>query len=70
MYELLGRLKKIGAFRRTEENSSKEDGSRTAILKTAARIYAERFSSPDGSVSATYDVLYVSGKRPNLGEEK
>ncbi|MBE9529127.1 MAG: methyltransferase domain-containing protein [Proteobacteria bacterium] len=70
MYELLGRLKKIGAFRRTEtvpvpdENSSKENlGERTAILKAAARIYKERFGSSDGTVSATYDVLYVSGKR-------
>lgn len=77
MYELLGRLKKIGAFRRTEaapmpdENDSKEELIRkTTILKTAARIYVERFSDPDGSVSATYDVLYVSGKRPNFGEEK
>ncbi len=73
MLELLGRLKKIGAFRRTDLpaelcqpdlSCESKPGSRTTIIKEASRIYTKRFSNEDNSIIATYDVLYFSAIKP------
>jgi malonyl-CoA O-methyltransferase len=73
MYGLLKRLKRIGAFRRTEQPVGPDSGpptlgTRATTIKEAARIYRERFGNPDGSINATYDVLYFSCVRSKPGE--
>ncbi len=67
MFELLGRLKKIGAFRRielsdfsTDEKRKNRNGLRAQIIKDASRLYVKNFSDPGGGIRATYDVLYVT----------
>lgn len=57
MWDLLRKVKRIGA-----SPGSPETG--TAVLRAAARIYAERFPSEDGDgIRATYEVIYAVAAR-------
>ncbi|MBI5560407.1 MAG: methyltransferase domain-containing protein [Deltaproteobacteria bacterium] len=59
--ELLRTLKHTGAINPMPGG----DGalSRGSLLKEAAAIYKERFSSPDGRCPATYDVILVTAEK-------
>jgi SAM-dependent methyltransferase len=41
-----------------------------AILGRASEIYAERFAGPDGRVSATFDILTLTGWAPHDSQQK
>jgi NADH dehydrogenase [ubiquinone] 1 alpha subcomplex assembly factor 5 len=43
---------------------------RRATLARAALIYAERFAEPDGTIPATFEVLYLCGWAPHPSQPK
>lgn len=56
-WELFKTLKKIGAT--TPYRDSKDNLSKGLFLKEVAKVYKEKYSSKDGSITATYDVIYI-----------
>jgi malonyl-CoA O-methyltransferase len=63
LWELLRTLKKIGAGNR--HTDGEKSLARGALLKDVARVYKERFPSPDGrGIVATYEVVFATVRRP------
>jgi SAM-dependent methyltransferase len=44
--------------------------SRRATLLGAAALYQERFAAPDGRIHATFDVIYLTGWKPDASQPK
>lgn len=44
--------------------------SRRELFLRAAKIYAERFSDPDGRIRATFELIFVSGWAPHESQQK
>lgn len=61
LFDLLARLKNIGALRRARPaGSSLAPGT---LLKEASRIYEESFPSESGGIRATYEVIYATARK-------
>jgi SAM-dependent methyltransferase len=43
---------------------------RRDVLERAAKIYAERFSDPDGRVRASFEIVWISGWAPHESQQK
>ena len=43
---------------------------RRDVLARAAKIYAERFSDPDGRVRASFEIVWISGWAPHESQQK
>ena len=41
-----------------------------AFFLRAAELYAERYSDPDGSIRATFSIIYMSGWTPHESQQK
>jgi hypothetical protein len=44
--------------------------TRRATLLEAAALYDRKFAGPDGRVSATFQVIYLSGWAPHASQQK
>ncbi|MBD2747620.1 methyltransferase domain-containing protein [Microvirga sp. BT688] len=51
-------------------NDRRRTPLRRATLIRAAEIYAERFSEPDGRISATFEIVWLSGWTPHESQQK
>jgi SAM-dependent methyltransferase len=66
-------LKLIGDLRAMGETSALAGPVRPltpAVLGRAAEIYAQRFAGPDGRISATFDILTLTGWAPHDSQQK
>ncbi len=44
--------------------------TRRAVIARAAALYAERFATPDGRVTATFEVVFLTGWAPAPGQQQ
>lgn len=68
LFALIGDLRAMGAT-----NTLLARPRRTpprALFTRAARIYAERFSDPDGRIRATFSLIWLSGWAPHASQQK
>src|SRR6185312_13996305 len=68
VFKLFQDLRRMGATNALVERSRKPLTKR--IVARAAKIYAGRFSDPDGRLRATFDVLWISGWAPHESQQK
>jgi SAM-dependent methyltransferase len=68
MFALMADLRAMGASNALAER--RRTPLRRAVLLHAAEIYAERFADPDGKVRATFDLVFLSGWAPHVGQQK
>jgi SAM-dependent methyltransferase len=68
---LFGLMKDLRAFGMTNMLAAR---SRKPVGKNffldAARLYAERYSDPDGRIRATFSIIYLSGWAPHESQQK
>ena len=68
MFGLMADLRAMGATNALLARSRKP--LRRATLMRAAKIYAERYSDPDGRVRASFDIVWLSGWAPHESQQK
>jgi len=66
--KLLRDLRGMGAANALAERS--RHGLRRSVLLRALEIYAERFSRPDGSLSATFEIYWAAGWSPHAEQPR
>ncbi|MFQ5468319.1 MAG: SAM-dependent methyltransferase, partial [Kiloniellaceae bacterium] len=59
---LMGDLRGMGEGNAV--HARRQGATRRATLLRAAALYAERFTGPDGRLSATFEVIYLTGWAP------
>ena len=67
-FALMQDLRRMGATNILVER--RRVPSRRATFVRMARIYAERFSDPDGRIRATFDIVWMSGWAPHDSQQK
>lgn len=67
-FDLMRELRAMGAANMLSDRSRKP--LRRATLFRAAEIYAERFSTNGGRVSATFEIIHLSGWAPHESQPK
>jgi SAM-dependent methyltransferase len=65
---LMRDLRRMGATNALVERRRKP--LRRATLRRMMEIYAERFAGPDGRLSATFEIVWLSGWAPDPGQQK
>ena len=68
MFDLMADLRAMGAANALLARSRRPLARR--FFAEAARIYAERFSDPDGRVRATFSFVWMSGWAPDASQQK
>jgi hypothetical protein len=68
MFELMADLRAMGATNPLSGRSRKP--ATREFFARAARIYAERFSDPDGRIRATFSFIWMSGWTPDASQQK
>ena len=68
MFALCDELRAMGAANAQAKRSRRP--LRRDVLMRAARIYAERFSDPDGRVRASFEIVWLSGWAPHESQQK
>ena len=68
MLELMIELRQMGAGN-VLVNRRRVPMARQLLMR-AAELYADRFSGPDGRISATFEVLTMTGWAPDPGQQK
>ena len=68
MFDLMADLRAMGAANALLARSRRPLTRR--FFAEAARIYAERFSDPDGRVRATFSFVWMSGWAPDASQQK
>jgi hypothetical protein len=68
MFGLMADLRAMGATNALEARSRKPAPRR--LFARAAKLYAERFSDPDGRVRATFELIFLSGWAPHESQQK
>lgn len=68
MFDLMHDLRAMGAGNFLAQRSRKPVGRE--LFMRAARIYAERFSDPDGRIRATFSIIWMSGWAPHDSQPK
>lgn len=51
-------------------NSRRKQPLKRATLMRMAEIYAQRYATPEGRVSATFQIIYLAGWRPHESQQK
>jgi SAM-dependent methyltransferase len=67
-FDLFRELKAMGASNALADRDRRPASRR--FLVRAAKIYAERFSDPDGRVRATFEIVSVSGWAPHESQQQ
>jgi SAM-dependent methyltransferase len=68
MFGLMADLRAMGATNALEARSRKP--APRGLFARAAKLYAERFSDPDGRVRATFELIFLSGWAPHESQQK
>lgn len=68
MFDLMADLRAMGATNALSGRSRKP--ATREFFARAARIYAERFSDPDGRIRATFSFIWLSGWAPDASQQK
>ena len=68
MFNLMADLRAMGAANALLARSRRPPTRR--FFAEAARIYAERFSDPDGRIRATFSFVWMSGWAPDASQQK
>ncbi|MBO6717598.1 MAG: methyltransferase domain-containing protein [Rhizobiaceae bacterium] len=68
IFDLMRDLRVMGATNALVSRSRNPVGRR--LFLSAAEIYAERFSDPDGRLRATFSVVWLSGWAPHASQQK
>jgi SAM-dependent methyltransferase len=69
--DALALMRDLRAMGETNAVAGRRRGfSRRATLLGAAALYQERFAAPDGRVHATFDVIYLTGWKPDASQPR
>jgi SAM-dependent methyltransferase len=68
LFALLADLRAMGETNAPAERAGRQ--LRRAVLERAAQLYAERFSGPDGKITATFEILTLTGWAPHERQQK
>jgi SAM-dependent methyltransferase len=67
-FALMRDLRAMGLTNPLQDRSRKP--LRRATLMRAAALYAERFADPDGRLTATFELVWLSGWAPHEGQQR
>jgi SAM-dependent methyltransferase len=68
LFALLADLRAMGETNAPAERAGRQ--LRRAVLERAAQLYAERFSGPDGKITATFEILTLTCWAPHERQQK
>ncbi len=68
MFHLMGDLRDMGMANPLAGRSRRP--ATRALFARAAEIYAERYADDDGRIRASFNIVYLSGWKPDPGQQK
>jgi SAM-dependent methyltransferase len=67
-FSLMRDLRHMGMSNPLTERSRNPTGK--AVFRRAAELYGERYSDPDGRIRASFNIIYLSGWKPDPSQQK